>query len=171
MHDKQNKRQHSNTHATKREVPLSTFMLIWPLGSAFLLMLVPFEIRFAHDIYGNATDYEAVSLGFNLISSVPLFFLFFIVLVTTILITVKLKQVKCTWPLFVSFGLFALRLIFSQALCLLGDIISVETIMLFVSTVNAVLSVFQFIFIALASLFVIRHGKQERINESDEITS
>jgi hypothetical protein len=142
-------------------------MLIWPLCAALLLLLVPFEIRFVHDVYGNATNYGTV----NLFSSVPLFFLFFIVLVTTILITVKLKQVKCIWPLFVSFGFFALRFLFSQALFPLGDIISVETITLLVSTVNAVLSILQFIFIALSSFFVIRHSKNEKINASDEIAA
>jgi hypothetical protein len=167
LRNRYNARQQSNNPSTKRAMPLSTFMLIWPLGAALLLMLVPYETRFAYDFYDNTKNYGEV----NLLSSAPLFFLFFIVLFTTVLITIKLKQVKCTWPLFVSFGLFALRLIFNQALFPLGDIISVETTMLLVSTVNAVLSILQFIFIALASLFVIRHGKHEGIKASDEITS
>ena len=147
---------------SKPAAKLPIFLLFWPLATTLLLVFTPISVSVPVSIstYG-AFDGAAYGM-FDLLSLLPVIFLFALILGTTILITAKGKLSKIIWPVFIAIGLFVIRFIFNQGFVMLSSALDAEMFSLVTSVSSGAFAVLQLVCIAVALILTVVYVRREK---------
>jgi len=146
----------------KKAAQLPTFLLYWPLAATLLLAFTPITMSAPVSPVGTYGIESAGYSMFNLLSLLPVIFLFALILGTTILITAKGKIARLTWPVFIAIGLVVIRFIFNQGFVMLSGALDYGTFSLISSVSGGAFSVLQLVCIAVAAILTALHVRREK---------